>query len=55
MVLFNRSGQIIDPPQFETKGLSVSGIVAIVVIAVGAFTGFESASIYGREAKNPRR
>lgn len=55
VVLFNRSGQIIDPPQFETKGLSVSGIVAIVVIAVGAFTGFESASIYGREAKNPRR
>lgn len=25
------------------------------MIAVGAFTGFESASIYGREAKNPRR
>lgn len=55
IVLINKPDQIIDQPELTGSSFSWSTIIATVVIAVGAFTGFESASIYGREAKNPRR
>lgn len=55
IVLIRKPDQIVDTQELTTNGLSLSAVISTVVIAVGAFTGFESASIYGREARNPRR
>ena len=54
-VLVTNKHSDLDPSQLHLKGASASVIITAIVLAVGAFGGFESASVYGREAKNPRR
>lgn len=44
-----------DERQLRLTDVSVSTIVSAVVLGIGAFGGFESAAVYGREATNPRR
>lgn len=55
VVLANGHGSIFDSTQLSLKGVSVNGIALAMVIGVFAFEGFESATIFGQEAKNPRR
>ena len=54
-VLVTSRHSIFDARQLHLHGVSVSVIITAVVLGVGAFGGFESASVYGREAKNPTR
>lgn len=55
IVLIKNSGNIIDTKQLKLEGVSMSAIITAVVLGVSGFGGFESASVYGREARNPRR
>ena len=54
-VLLNHRGDWVDERQLQLSGVSLSTIVSAVVLGIGAFGGFESAAVYGKEATNPRR
>ena len=55
VALFVHFGPHLDTSQFRAKGSSATGIALGTVLAVGAFTGFESSSSLGIEAKQPHR
>ncbi|MGH3222758.1 MAG: APC family permease [Streptosporangiaceae bacterium] len=55
VVLGHGHGSIFDSSQLSLKGVSVKGIALAMVIGIFAFEGFESATVFGQEAKNPRR
>ncbi len=55
VVLVHTKGSVIDPEQLHLKGVTLALVVSNVVLAVGAFGGFESATVYGQEATNARR
>jgi amino acid transporter len=45
----------LDSSQLNLTGSSFSVVISAVVVAVAGFGGFESASVYGKEASNPHR
>jgi amino acid transporter len=53
--LANPAGGSVDFSPLSPGGLFTAGIGAALVLAVTAFTGFESAAIFSEEAKDPRR
>jgi len=53
ILLWKHTGFAIDTDQFSLKGATPSGILLGVVLVVFAFSGFESATALGDEAKNP--
>lgn len=53
IVVLAKQGGSIDYAQFQPSNLSFSGIALGMVLAVTAFTGFESAASVGGETKNP--
>jgi amino acid transporter len=55
VVLFQHRGSLIDPVQLKLQHTSLAVIVTAVVLGVGGFGGFESATIYGQEARRPTR
>jgi amino acid transporter len=54
-VLVTHNGSVIDTRQLHLQGASAHGILQAAVFGVLAFGGFESATVFGREARNPRR
>lgn len=48
-------GSIFDGDQLGLKGFSVHQVLIGAVLVIFAFSGFESASIFGQEAKDPTR
>jgi amino acid transporter len=55
VIILIKHGQIFDSAQFTLKGGSVHGILLAVTYIVTSFGGFESATVLGVEAKDPRR
>lgn len=55
VIIFFRSGHVIDPAQFTLTGATFSGIAFAIVIAILGFVGFESAASLGAESKSPFR
>lgn len=55
IVLFQNPGGMLDKQQLSLEGVSITAVITAVVLGVSGFGGFESATVYGREAKNPRR
>jgi amino acid transporter len=55
VVLAHGNGSVFDASQLSLKGVSLKGIALAMVLGIFAFEGFESATVFGREAKNPRR
>jgi amino acid transporter len=53
--LVSHDGSLVDARQLRLEGTSAHAILQAAVLAVLAFGGFESASVFGREARNPRR
>lgn len=54
-VLVTHDGSIIDERQLRLEGATSHGILDAAVFGVLAFGGFESATVFGREARSPRR
>lgn len=54
-VLVVHRGQWIDSAQLHLQGTSLPVVWTAVVLAIAGFGGFESAAVYGKEAKNPTR
>jgi amino acid transporter len=54
-VLVSHRGSPFDHRQLSLHGTSLHKIVLAAVFGVLAFGGFESATVFGREARNPRR
>lgn len=54
-VLLAHTGDLIDTRQTSLTGVSATAVIAAVVLGVAGFGGFESAAVYGKEAKNPHR
>jgi amino acid transporter len=54
-VLVTHDGSLVDTRQLRLEGSSSSAILHAAVLGVLAFGGFESATVFGREARNPRR
>jgi amino acid transporter len=54
-VLVTHHGSLLDHRQLSLHGTSLRKIIAASVFGVLAFGGFESATVFGREARNPRR
>jgi amino acid transporter len=54
-VLVDHRGSIIDPEQLHLQHVSLSVVLTAVVLGVGGFGGFESAAVYGQEARRPTR
>lgn len=52
VVVFQHHGQV-DTKQFVTAGASMSGMALGVVVAIFSLVGFECATAFGTEAKNP--
>jgi amino acid transporter len=55
VAIWVHKGGIIDSSQFSLSGVTGSGLVVGVVLAIFAFVGFESAGSLGMEARNPYR
>ena len=53
ITLFRHHGSIIDSHQFTFTGFSFHKLMLGMVLIVFAFSGFESCSIFGQEAKDP--
>lgn len=53
VLLWKHTGFAVDTAQFTLKGTTPSGILLGVVLVVFAFSGFESATSLGDEAKDP--
>jgi amino acid transporter len=54
-VLVSHDSGLFDGEQLRLEGTSLSVVLTAVVVAIGAFGGFESAAVYGQEATNPTR
>lgn len=54
-VLVHHAGSPIDHTQLTLHGSSLNAVLNGFVLAVLAFAGFETATVLGREAANPRR
>ena len=54
-VLVRHHGSIIDHQQLSLKGSNLHLVLLGIVLAVLSFGGFESATVLGREARNPLR
>ena len=54
-VLVNHPGSVIDHSQLSLRGSSLRLVVDGFVLAVLSFGGFETATVLGREARNPLR
>ncbi len=54
-VLIDHRGSIIDTQQLHLQHVSLTVVLTAVVLGVGGFGGFESAAVYGQEAKRPTR
>ena len=52
IVLFGQKSAI-DPAQIKLTGASFSGISLGVVVAIFSLVGFECATAFGEEARNP--
>lgn len=52
---FSHSGHLVDQAQVSLKGVTVDNVQLGLVLAFFSFVGFESATVLGHEAKNPRR
>jgi amino acid transporter len=55
VIIFVRSGHVIDTAQLQLSGATVTGMAFAVVIAILGFVGFESAAALGEESDNPFR
>jgi len=55
VALFAHYGAHLDTAQFKASGANATDIALGAVLAVGAFTGFESSASLGIEAKHPHR
>jgi amino acid transporter len=53
IVLITHHGPVVDPVEF--KGFSLHNVVLGIPLVLFSFSGFESATAFAREAKNPRR
>lgn len=53
ITLFRHHGSIFDSHQFTFTGFSFHNLMLGMVLIVFAFSGFESCSIFGQEAKDP--
>ncbi len=54
-VLLSHTGNWVDSRQLQLSGVSTTVIISAVVLAFAGFGGFESAAVYGKEARDPRR
>ena len=54
-VLVDHRGSVVDPEQLHLHHVSLSVVLTAVVLGVGGFGGFESAAVYGQEARRPTR
>jgi amino acid transporter len=52
-IVMNHHGFALDKPQFDTKTIPWSSLGLGVVVAVFSLVGFEAATAFGDEAKNP--
>jgi amino acid transporter len=52
-LIWTHAGIVIDTPQLTLEGATASGTLGAVVLVVFAFSGFESSTALGDEAKNP--
>ena len=52
-IVLNHHGFAIDKAQFDTKTVPWSSIGLGVVVAIFSLVGFEAATAFGDEAKNP--
>ncbi|HUZ36102.1 MAG TPA: APC family permease [Streptosporangiaceae bacterium] len=55
LTLFKHQGSIFDTQQLKLSGFSVHKTLLGTVLIVFAFSGFESSTIFGQEAKHPTR
>ena len=55
VTLFRHHGPLIDSQQFNFTGFSFHTLLLGMAIVVFAFSGFESCSVFGQEAKDPLR
>jgi len=55
VIVWAHKGYMIDTAQFTLKGASPGGILTGIVLVVFGFSGFESSTSLGEEAKNPLR
>jgi amino acid transporter len=55
VTLFHHHGPIIESQQFTFTGFSIHKLLLGMVLIVYAFSGFESCSTFGQEAKDPLR
>lgn len=53
VVIWSHAGFVLDTDQFTLKGATASGVVTGIVLAIFGFSGFESSTSLGDEAKNP--
>ncbi|GIG59162.1 amino acid permease [Longispora fulva] len=53
--LLNPAGNTVSYETLKPSNLFVSGLGALLVIAVTGFVGFEGAAVFAEETKNPRR
>ncbi len=53
IIVWAQHGFVIDMPQLTLQGTNPGGITAGIVLAVFGFSGFESSTSLGDEAKNP--
>lgn len=55
ILIWGQKGFALDPQQLRLEGASVSGVLLGVVLVVFGFSGFESSTSLGDEAKDPLR
>ena len=55
LALFKHQGSMFDTQQLKLSGFSVHKTLLGTVLIVFAFSGFESSTIFGQEAKHPTR
>lgn len=55
VIIWAHKGFAIDPAQITLQGATPAGVLSAIVLVVFAFSGFESSTSLGDEAKNPLR
>jgi len=53
LIIWSQKGFAIDPAQFSLKGVTAGNVATGLVLVMFCFSGFESATSLGDEAKNP--
>ncbi len=54
-IVLARAPRLYDGAQFGLHGVTLQGLALGAVIGIFAFEGFESATVFGQEARNPNR